>query len=240
MKRKNSFLNILYPRHCPWCHEILKDQRSLICPECARMLTPIRGSRCMKCGHPVKEQEEFCGECLKRTHEFTAGCSVFLYNEGWKNSIERYKYFGCREYGDYYAACMSTLLKEKQKIWKVQRIVPVPMYWRKERMRGFNQSWHLARMVGEQLSIPADNKLVRKIRNTKSQKKLTAEERMQNLSRAFEARERIPGEHVLVVDDMYTTGSTIDAMAVCLRKAGAEKVYFLTLCMGVHPGGGEA
>ncbi len=234
MKRKNSVLNILYPRHCPWCHEILKDQTALICEECAQELSPIRGSRCMKCGHPVREQEELCGECTRRTHEFTEGRSVFLYNEGWKTSIEKYKYFGCREYGDYYGECLSRLLEERQSFWRVQRIVPVPMHWRKERMRGFNQSWDLAQKVGTKLSIPADHHLVLKVRSTKSQKKLTAEERLHNLSGAFSVTRRIPGERILLVDDVYTTGSTMDTMAQGLKRAGAGEVYFITLCMGSH------
>ena len=112
--------------------------------------------------------------------------------------------------------------------WKPDVIVPVPLTGRKQRMRGFNQSAYLADRVGEQLQIP----LVKKTRNTKSQKKLNAAQRKQNLADAFRAEENIRGLTVLVIDDVYTTGSTVDAMAQCLKGAGAEQVYFITLCAG--------
>ena len=99
-------------------------------------------------------------------------------------------------------------------------------------MRGFNQSAYLADRVGEQLQIPVAYGLVKKIRNTKSQKKLNAAQRKRNLADAFRAEENIRGLTVLVIDDVYTTGSTVDAMAQCLKGAGAEQVYFITLCAG--------
>ena len=79
---------------------------------------------------------------------------------------------------------------------------------------------------------PWNEHLVKKIRSTRSQKKLNAIQRRQNLKNAYQVTEKIPGFSVLVVDDVYTTGSTADAMAMCLLEAGAEKVYFLTICAG--------
>lgn len=111
-------------------------------------------------------------------------------------------------------------------------IVPVPLTNRKQRMRGFNQSGYLADRVGEQLQIPVAHGLVKKVRSTRSQKKLNAAQRRQNLADAFRAEENIRGLTVLVIDDVYTTGSTVDAMARCLKEADAEHVYFITLCTG--------
>ena len=191
------FLNILYPRHCPVCHRILKNQKTLICPECETVFCRIGEDYCLKCGKPVKKQEEYC-----------------------------------REYGDYYADAVCKYTGKDIMRWKPDVIVPVPLTGRKQRMRGFNQSAYLADRVGEQLQIPVAYGLVKKIRNTKSQKKLNAAQRKQNLADAFRAEENIRGLTVLVIDDVYTTGSTVDAMAQCLKGAGAEQVYFITLCAG--------
>ena len=91
---------------------------------------------------------------------------------------------------------------------------------------------YLAERLSVLTGIPWNGHLVKKIRSTRSQKKLNAIQRRQNLKNAYQVTERIPGFSVLVVDDVYTTGSTADAMAMCLLEAGAEKVYFLTICAG--------
>ena len=99
-------------------------------------------------------------------------------------------------------------------------------------MRGFNQAGFLAERLGMLLDIPVSESALRKIRGTRSQKKLDAAERRKNLRQAFQAERRLDGLTVLLVDDVYTTGSTVESAAACLKEAGAEKVCFLTLCMG--------
>ena len=99
-------------------------------------------------------------------------------------------------------------------------------------MRGFNQAAYLAERLSGYTGIPWDEQLVRKIKKTRSQKKLNAAERRRNLKKAYLVTGKISGLTVLVVDDVYTTGSTMDAMAMSLREAGAEEVYFLTVCAG--------
>lgn len=108
----------------------------------------------------------------------------------------------------------------------------VPMYPRKQRERGFNQAADIADRVGRNLKIPVPDQIIRKTKNTRSQKKLSAAERKQNLREAFQITERMDGLSILVMDDVYTTGSTIEAMAHVLKGAGADRVFFVTLCMG--------
>lgn len=225
-------LNILYPRHCPACHRILKDQKMLICPECEQAFCRVGKDYCLKCGKPVKKQEEYCRECSGLCRNFDQGKSVFIYNGKLRQSLVRYKYYGCREYGDYYADAICRYMRRDIMRWQPDVIVPVPLTGRKQRLRGFNQSAYLADRVGEQFQLPVAHGLVKKIHNTKSQKKLNAAQRKRNLADAFRTEENIRGLTVLVIDDVYTTGSTVDAMARCLKAAGAEYVYFITLCTG--------
>lgn len=226
-----EILNIFYPRCCPVCQKILKDQNRMICPECEGMLQPIRHPRCYRCGKPV-EQGEYCKDCLTRRHHFDQGRGIFVYDDKMRRSITRYKYYGCREYGDFYARAMYLYGGQELKQWQPDLIVPVPVHKEKLRMRGFNQSAYLAEQLSRYTGIPADMGLVEKVRKTKSQKKLNAFQRRKNLEAAFRVNRSVKGKRILVVDDVYTTGSTVDAMAVCLRKKGAEKVYFLTVCTG--------
>ena len=99
-------------------------------------------------------------------------------------------------------------------------------------MRGFNQAEELAGELGKNLHIPVATDILVKVRETRSQKKLSAEERKQNLQGAFHAKQPVTGLTILLADDVYTTGSTMETAALCLREAGAEKVYFVTLAAG--------
>lgn len=186
----------------------------------------------MKCGRPVGETEEYCGECRKGGREFTQGRGIFLYNDKMKASVVRYKYYGCREYGDFYAAAMCRYARDEILRWKPDVIVPVPLHKKKLRTRGFNQSEYLARRVAGFYGIPISVRIIYKTKNTKSQKKLSARERRKNLEEAFSVAERLDGLSVLVIDDVYTTGSTMDAVSAALKEKGAEKIYFLTVCIG--------
>ena len=233
MKKTADFLlDMLYPKKCPLCHQILKEKEQLICSECSEKVRPISGPRCMKCGRPVKMEEEYCEDCRKGAHHFTEGRSIFWYGEVWRQSLVRFKYYGCREYGDFYAKAMSIFGKKYLERWKPDLIVPVPLHPRKKRTRGFNQAAYLAERLSRYTGIPADMELVKKVVKTRSQKKLNALQRRKNLEKAFFATKNVRGKNILVVDDVYTTGSTIDAMAGCLKKKGAENVYFLTVCIG--------
>ena len=224
---------MLYPKKCPLCHQILKEKQQLICPHCSKKIRPISGPRCMKCGRPVKMEEEYCEDCKKGVHHFTEGRSIFLYGAIWRQSLVRFKYYGCREYGDFYAKAMYVFGKKYLDRWNPELLVPVPLYSRKKRMRGFNQAAYLAEQLSRFTGIPWEDQLVQKIRSTKSQKKLNAIQRRQNLKDAYLVKRKLPGISVLVVDDVYTTGSTMDAMAMCLLEAGAREVYFLTVCAGM-------
>ena len=225
-------LNILYPRRCPVCHRILENQKTLVCPECDGVFRPVSENYCLKCGRPVKSEEEYCGDCLKRERNFDEGRGVFLYDGTIKKSLIRYKYYGSREYADYFAVSMCRRAQKDIRRWNPDVIMPVPLHRRKRKMRGFNQAGYLAVRMGKLLDIPVSENTLKKVRSTRSQKKLGAAERRRNLCRAFRVEGRVDGLTVLLVDDVYTTGSTMEAAAFCLKKAGAEKVCFITLCMG--------
>ena len=223
--------DIFYPRCCPVCQKILKDQKRMICPECEKILKPVGHPRCYKCGKPV-EQGEYCRDCQKQHHIFDQGRGIFVYDSRMRRSVTRYKYYGCREYGDFYAKAMYRYALRELQEWKPDLIVPVPVHKSKERFRGFNQAAYLAERVSRYTGIPADVGIVQKVIKTKSQKKLNAFQRRKNLEKAFRVTGDVAGKDILVIDDVYTTGSTIDAMASCLKKKGAGNVYFLTVCIG--------
>ncbi len=228
---KEKCLDLFYPPRCPVCDGILEDSSRKICPECEQTFHPVSEHYCLKCGKPVDETEEYCTECRHRERKFSRGRGIFLYDTQMKQSLLRYKYYGSREYGKYYAESICRYAGADIMNWKPDVIVPVPLHRRKKRMRGFNQAADLAERTGKLLGIPVTEEIVYKIKETRSQKKLDADERKRNLKNAFRAVTSVKGLRILVIDDVYTTGSTMEAMAECLLESGAKEVFFVTLCM---------
>lgn len=232
---KEKCLDILYPPRCPACNGILEDSSKNICPKCEQTFHPVSEHYCLKCGKPVAETEEYCEECRNRDRKFSQGRGIFLYNTQMKQSLLRYKYYGSREYGKYYAEAICRYAGADIMRWQPDVIVPVPLHRRKKRMRGFNQAADLAERTGKLLGIPVTEEIVYKIKETRSQKKLDADERKRNLKNAFRTVTSVKGLRILIVDDVYTTGNTMEAMSECLLEGGAEAVFFVTLCMVKKP-----
>lgn len=144
----------------------------------------------------------------------------------------KYKYYGRREYGDFYAAAICRYAEREIRSWKPDVIIPIPLHPFKQRQRGFNQAEYLAERIGKHYGIPVSSRILTKTRRTKSQKKLDAGQRRRNLQGAFCTEENLGGLNILLVDDVYTTGATMDAAASVLLETGAARVFFVTLCMG--------
>lgn len=150
-----------------------------------------------------------------------------------KQAILRYKYGGVREYGGFFARALWIYGRKDVWRWNPDLIVPVPMYKRKQRLRGFNQAEELAVRTGKSFGIPVAQDLVEKVHGTRAQKQLNAAERKRNLKHVFRVKKELNGLRILVIDDVFTTGSTVEALAECLLAHGAAAVFFLTVAIGV-------
>ena len=225
-------LNLLFPRRCPICDGIVAGQGRLICPACETQVAFASESHCMKCGKPVGEREQFCKDCSQRSHDFDKGRAVFEY-AGVAKSIYRFKYGGRREYADYYAEQIVKELGDLIRYWQPDAIIPVPIHWARRAARGYNQAELLAKGVGKRCNIPVYSKLVRRIKNTKPQKLLNVRERQNNLEKAFIISQNdVKLDTILLLDDIYTTGSTADAIASLLKQHGVRRVFVLSLAIG--------
>lgn len=235
---KEKILQILFPKTCPICGDILEKGRE-ICPECKQRLIYIREPKCKKCGKPFDKREydsqtrEYCGDCTKLPHSYEHGMAVFRYNEEIRESIFRFKYHNQRTYADFYGKEMAKSYGRYIQSLGIEVIIPVPLSKKKRRNRGFNQAELMANICGKQLGIPVDCGKLLRFRDTVPQKELNHIERRKNLKNAFIIEKNdVKYKKILLVDDIYTTGSTIDACAEMLRQDGAEKVYFISLSIG--------
>ena len=140
---------------------------------------------------------------------------------------------GRPEYADFYAEELVKRYGERLRRWRPQAVFPVPAHKSRERSRGYNQAEVLAERIGERLRLPVwEGVLIRK-KKTTAQKELNAEARQRNLEQAMEVTGALRGlRRILLVDDIFTTGSTPEACARVLKQAGAEKVYLVSVCIG--------
>lgn len=146
----------------------------------------------------------------------------------------RFKYSNKREYALFYAAEAAKLYGDWVKRNKIEVIVPIPMYPGKKRRRGYNQAEVFAKALGKELGIKVDRGLVKRVRDTTPQKELNDKERRCNLKNAFQFVPNIVKyKEILLVDDIYTTGSTMDAVAEVLLLAGVKNIYFICISIGI-------
>jgi len=169
---------------------------------------------------------------MAHRHAFESGVALLNYDEIARKSMVQIKYNNKREYLAFYGEAMAIRYEKNIRRMQVDAIVPVPIHRSRRRKRGFNQAEILAEILGKKLDIPVESNCLKRDRRTLPQKELSPAERLKNLTGAFHA-EVLP-EHmrrILLVDDIYTTGSTLEACAQVLRGAGAEIVHFAVICM---------
>lgn len=188
----------------------------------------------MKCGKPLTEERtEYCPDCRRRTYDFEKGRAAFVYDSVMRASISRFKYHNRREYADFYAEELLKRYGRLLRSWQPEALIPIPIHKSRMKKRGFNQASLVADRIGERLDIPVEKKLLIRKKKTKPQKNLTDAERRENLKNAFQVSgNEVKLKRVVLIDDIYTTGSTLHAGASVLREAGVEKVYFLSICIG--------
>ncbi|MDO4261772.1 MAG: ComF family protein [Eubacteriales bacterium] len=232
--KKRDWIGLLFPRRCPVCHEAVEERGQLCCQVCRLKLPYVRGVFCQKCGKPLLSgAEEYCRDCAKKPHRYRRGRAPFLYDPVMRSSIARFKYGGRREYAAFYAEEILRSCGREIRLWNAQALVPIPLHPSRRRKRGYNQAELLARELSRRTGIPVDERLLLRTKKTKAQKELNDQERLENLKHAFSVRKgRTSPERIIIVDDIYTTGSTIDEAAGTLAANGARSVYFLCICVG--------
>lgn len=229
-----EILGILYPRRCPVCDGIAAPRGELICTGCRERLSYIAEPTCKRCGKEIlRKEQEYCGDCARVRHSYTAGKALFAYDEVMKKSVGAFKYKGRQEYSEWYGREMARVYGDQIRRWGAEALIPVPIHKSRYRERGYNQAALLVRSLAKYTGLPADEEALVRIKKTTAQKTLSTKERAKNLQDAFQlSKSVVQYKRIILVDDIYTTGSTADACAGVLREGGVEQVYLLCLCIG--------
>ena len=214
---------------------------ALICRDCRKELALIRDPVCEKCGKQLYagEEERLCHDCREKIRSFLSCRCMLIYDELTRDIISAVKYNSKREYID----LLSLMAAERYGGWikglGVRFIIPVPVHPSRLKKRGYNQAELMALGIGRLLNIPVENKAVIRTKQTLPQKELDRDSRLKNLQNAFQTVpdtiKRIRSSFgdavsVLVVDDIYTTGATLDLVSLSLISSGITKVYGLCMC----------
>jgi competence protein ComFC len=189
------------------------------------------------CGDPVAgavDHDFICFSCSAEKPSFSAARSAARYDGVMGEALRRLKYEHAFWLVPDVVQLMEQCLRAEYGDRSYDVVVPVPLYHTRRRSRGFNQSDLLARTLGRRLGIPCRPDAVRRIQPTSTQTNLTAKERLSNVMDAFYSREEkwLAGRSVLLVDDVMTTGATVNACAKALKQGGAGDVFVLTAARG--------
>lgn len=230
---KQWLLSFLFPRRCPVCEEIVSPRGALICPDCERQLHFLTEPTCQICGREIlADDAELCESCKRHRFLFKSSIALVSYDDVAARSISRIKYTGAREFLDYYGREAVRRRGDELRRMQIDAIVPVPVHPSRKRKRGYNQATVLAEVMGAELGLPVYEAALYRRKKTAASKELNAAERLKNLMSAFYAGP-IPQDlrRVLLVDDIFTTGATMESCTRTLLAAGVEEVYCFALAI---------
>jgi ComF family protein len=235
----NKLFDLIFHSNCRVCKLPLDDNRKLcICSSCWLKIEIIREPLCKKCGIPLYAAGvgRICGNCIKDKNYFSIARSIGVYDGTLREAIHLFKYKSKTLLGNYFAELIKDKIDNdfdyKHKLLKnIDYVLPVPLHKKKLKQREYNQSMILSRIVSEYTNIPILPDCLVRIKTTTPQSKLPRKKRFENIKGVFDVKkpENIHNKTLLLVDDIFTTGATINECSKVLLKYGAKETRVLTL-----------
>ena len=225
-------LLLLDERRCPLCLEPFVPSGKAgqpFCPECLKGLTEAQGPCCEGCGRLLQSPSAYCGTCLQSPPPWLALRRIGPYRRLLRGAVLRGKFHGDITLLAALGMLLGSLIQARPFPKLPEAVVPIPLHPARLRERGFNQSLEISRGIAKTLGLPPAPALLERIRNTPSQRTLKRAGRMANLKDAFLSRPEARGKHILLIDDVMTTGSTLRTAADTLLNAGAASVSVAVL-----------
>lgn len=233
MNKGDIVKDLFFPRRCAVCDEVLPFGMKFVGNDCAKKLVYIKEPRCLKCGKTITDtNREYCGDCENRKHYFERGMAALDYSCV-SDSLYRFKNKGRPEYAEFYAFVIYETAKDFLFSIHPDAFIPVPVHKSKMSVRGYNQSELISKRLSKLTNIPTLSDVVLRKKKTPPLKDLSLFERQNNLKKAFIiGRNDVKLKTIVIIDDIYTTGSTIDEISRTLLSEFDCKIYFLTVTIG--------
>lgn len=230
-----SFLGLIFPSRCLICEAPLHPLSDCpLCPEHFRKIRVVEPPVCSRCGRKMSGESVealVCAECRSRKTYHDSGYSACAFADPLRELIHLFKYRKKRYLASFLGGLVLEYLRERADMTGYDAIVPVPLHWRRRWTRGFNQALDLARPLSKHFGIPVMKGNLRRVRYTKPQVRLVSKERESNIKNAFRVHNsaRVAGKKLLLLDDVITSGATLNECARVLKRAGASWVAIVTL-----------
>jgi competence protein ComFC len=222
----------LYPPHCCNC-----EQRGFVlCKACSSEIEILHGKVCQKCGYPISRKNTLCEDCKKSAPAYTAMRSWSVFSGVSRKALHSLKYRQNLSLGNILARPLVEMILNSG--WNIDMIVPVPLSRSHQRQRGYNQAACISYPVALRMNIPHSTNSMKRIKETETQISLDVNKRFTNLMDAFYANPaKLNKRNILLIDDVITTGATMQNCAIALKNAGAEKIYCLSVARTLlrHP-----
>lgn len=234
----NALADFIFPPLCHCCRTYIPNSTDIhICDECLAKMLPVTSPLCPRCGIPFKGDGDnhLCGKCIKTSSSFLSARAAFIYDGKISELIHRFKYTPKPHLRKPLALLIAQeLLPYKNEIVP-ELIIPVPLHKKRLRQRGFNQAVLLGELLSEKWQLPLLRFSLQRTRWTEPQVSLSALERHENVKGAFAVTDvgKIYGKRILLVDDVFTTGSTLNECARTLILAGAEEVHCVSVARAI-------
>lgn len=230
------------------CGELLTTATRIpVCPRCWGQLRPLElpfvcvcCQRRLSAAHQPADRELLCGVCRRGLNEFDRLRSFGAFDGVLRDLLHLFKYNRVAPLARPLAQLLAVVVHQEPALGQVDMVVPVPLYPRRERARGYNQAELLARELAHALDLPIAPSALARIRDTASQTGLTPRQRRENVRGAFavrklrDGRSQVKGKRILLIDDVATTGATLNACARTLKRAGAARVEAATVARVVE------
>lgn len=232
--------DLLYPPRCAVCDTILpiwekENKKQGICEACIGKLRYLTEPCCLKCGKEIESEDaEYCVDCETQVRSYEKGFPLYNYVPPVSDAVLAMKYNNRQEYAEFYGREIAKRFGATfRNMGRKAVLIPVPLHKKRFQKRGYNQAELIADAIGKYAGISVKKDILIRIEDTKPQKELDDKEREHNINRAFRMRDdSLAPEVALLVDDIYTTGATIEACTRVLKKAGTKLVYYTSICIG--------
>lgn len=239
----DALVSVIFPGGCRICNRLLTDSRRVpICSECLGSFVRVPVISCETCGRPLpgfvqkEEPSRLCPACHDKTYAFDCAQSFAIYDGPLVRAILLLKFEQIEPLGVWFAERLVELAQDERNKFGADVVVPVPLYRQRERERGYNQAALISKPLARRLRLPHKSVLLVRTRARPDKRILSLKERWESVRGAFATRpgSRVDNLRVLLVDDVLTTGATLDACARALRGAGAKSVVALTVARAIR------
>lgn len=226
-----GFACLVYPPFCLTCEEKLTAGERIVCDRCWSSFEFIDRPLCEICGAPLKRGKHTCHRCSDGSFSFGAARASYLYTERVRRVVHAFKFQRKTSLAQRLGRGLAFTVINDARFRQADCLIPVPLHISRLRERGYNQSDFLAEGIAVELGVPCRRGILMRKKKTKAMTALTPERRQRNVEHAFEvvAGADMKGKHIVLVDDVFTTGATVEACTRVLLQAGIAEVNVLTV-----------